>query len=516
MEVYRDTAYIGPYFPYNEKEDFYVHKHFENIGRAAGGFATPQSSLVASFNAAKDQAKTAVKHQFKTLLINTQLDESTKEVLEQIMSNSDDLSISQMQKEVGQILLDALPVSKMGTLMQKESAAFGIDFNTILNKKGIEAAEEFNKLIDQLNEAFKLVTNKDTGPLVAIQLSHFASSATFQDLGQALYQQIVEFRESNQYALLSQFQIQQMQHVFTEITSLSQMMIKGKSKNAKKGKGLAADALRVAIQNIFSTGFAEAVAADIKGLATAAATNTAKDTVKQLSSAIVGNQKYQLSYSDAHGDYTGTLKGDKPQSGKADIRLDNFSVSINRKINGANTAVDLDLSIGISNKFYKNARFPKIQKGSTSSFHSGSTGTIADALIMLFKAANINSDRTMYLAYNTLGHRDTFSQANEALRDAIKTRSIINLFSSRGGITETGQSDFASYMFINGQIVSVWDIIMEADTAVKFTITPEILFASQQEEFNERIVSMNDSIGKAKVQANLLLNKMFARGKVLM
>jgi len=41
------------------------------------------------------------------------------------------------------------------------------------------------------------------------------------------------------------------------------------------------------------------------------------------------------------------------------------------------------------------------------------------------------------------------------LNEVILTRQIIRLFSSRGG-----NEDFAQFMFVNGQIVPIWDIIM--------------------------------------------------------
>ena len=61
-----------------------------------------------------------------------------------------------------------------------------------------------------------------------------------------------------------------------------------------------------------------------------------------------------------------------------------------------------------------------------------------------------------YLAINTIGHgHSEWSIAQQALNEVLLTRQIVRLFSSRGG-----SSDFAQFMFVNGRIVPIYEIIM--------------------------------------------------------
>lgn len=108
-----------------------------------------------------------------------------------------------------------------------------------------------------------------------------------------------------------------------------------------------------------------------------------------------------------------------------------------------------------------------------------------------------------------------------ALNEVILTRQIVRLFSSRGG-----RSDFAQFMFVNGQIVPIWNIIMSTlqdvskSASLQGTKTQpvtlsisgrgEIQNATQtyEESLIERIYNVNKAVQRAKIKAELNLNRL--------
>ena len=70
-------AYTGPYF-FSDTTDYYIHKHLQSIGKAAGGKALSDAELYARFSAHKEQALAASKTQYKNLMQNSISDNGLK------------------------------------------------------------------------------------------------------------------------------------------------------------------------------------------------------------------------------------------------------------------------------------------------------------------------------------------------------------------------------------------------------------------------------------------------------
>ena len=128
-----------------------------------------------------------------------------------------------------------------------------------------------------------------------------------------------------------------------------------------------------------------------------------------------------------------------------------------------------------------------------------------------------------YLSYNILAHSDKPSIAGVSaeLNDLLLTRQLLRIFSTRGG-----SSDFAQFMLVNGQIVSIWELILESENflgalssqaesmhqAITLSIPdrPSICKAAKILNSYKRVHAVNSAINKAKITAHIHLNKLTA------
>ena len=139
-----------------------------------------------------------------------------------------------------------------------------------------------------------------------------------------------------------------------------------------------------------------------------------------------------------------------------------------------------------------------------------------EALQTLFE-----TDWQHYLAYNVLFQgSESLPAATIALQDILLTRQISRLFATRGGV-----KDFSQYVIVNGQVVSIWDLIMYAidnnvgastsmdkrgSQAVVLHIDGRKDIFSYSREINarKRVPGVNKAINKATVMATVRVEKL--------
>ena len=427
--------------------EYYIHQRYQDIGRADNGTAESESSLAIYYNSKKQQALKAAKTQYKELfkqsVIKGDVPEQVQKLLDQAMA-TDDL-MRNLTKSLGEGLSESLNIEKMADLMKEQITANKIDFRKIMNDKAVVSIKQFNNILQALARASLLIRNRDWGVRLGQYLLnslHSTKGNTISrvQLGKNLQQQLNKFQREVQGVTLSQTDIGQINNITEQLNALARALGTGKtSKNEPMGpKGM-----RELVQNIFNTGFAEAISGELVESA-CIGVGQAMENVK-----FSGKDQVAIAYTDTQGRYIRQIG--KPAYGKADVIFPNISFNLSK----AGTGIDktIKISVGISDKFYLNAKFPGVNEKIENSFSSGSGGKLVNILHMLFG----NENRAYYLAFNTIGHGQEIPKAQNALHDIVLTRALVYLFSSRGG-----SKDFAQYMFINGQIVSIWDIIMSA------------------------------------------------------
>ena len=494
--------YSGSY-DYDGGGNIYVHLHAKNIGKAMNGSSVSPSEVAQIFTERKQQAYQASKTQFTQLFKNS-LNQKSQQLLNEVMDDED--LMTELQNEMGKKFQQALEVDKMQKLMELQRSGIATDnFAKIIINNSKDSVKNFNKLLDTMAAAAKML-NSEQGDKLAVALSVGAratGSMSMSQMGAGLRRALNDFEKSNNKKLMTKLEIQQIDSIVQSINSLASMLETGKLAN-KKDK-VSASAIRRMTESIFNTAFAESISAILKETAYIAID-------KEFKSALTGATQVAIQYSNEFGQAI-KEKGIKAY-GKADASFSNVKM----KIDSVNDEINID--IGISDKFYKTNYFPNLPgHDSNQSYSSGSGGTLTEALWSTF-GSNL---RYLYFAYNSLGHgnRSGWDIAQNALNDVILTRQITRLFAARGG-----NQDFAQFMFVNGQIIPIWDIIMSTkqsvglsqsqggndQQAVSISIPDrgEIQKVAQnyRRTTQERIYAVNKTVNKAKILAHVNLNNL--------
>ncbi len=495
MSAVRDY-YSGPY-RFNDTENIYVHLHSRNIGRAMGGQPTSASEIINAFNWRKQQALQASKNQFKTLFLNS-LNQNGADLLQEAFSNDD--IMTQLQKTIGDKLQEALAIDKMVKLMQLERIVATDQFAEKILRESNKSIQAFNFLLKTLAEAYKLI-DSDAGARFATVLSHNGAKRATVAKGQFLLKAMRKFQRDNNNILLTPLQIEQGKQIVETINVLGNALKTGETKG---GDSITRGSIRRMIETIFNTGFAESISAIIKETAYVKLGQTFK-------ASLTGSKQVEIQYSDQFGNLT-NRSTQRAAYGKADATFDNITIILD----GNNTydGLQVKLNIGISDKFYKRNFFPNLPKSdekrsyTTHSYSSGAGGSLSEALQATF-GANL---RYLYYTYNVLGHSNEsdWGMAKIALNEIILIRQIIRLFSARGG-----NQDFAQFMFVNGQIVPVWDIIMTTMNDISaFSLDSLINFKDGLNDLTQvannsqittaqRVYKVNKKINTAKISIHI-------------
>ena len=445
----RANAWTGSYkWP---EPNYYIHSHAINIGRANKGPELKEVGLKQQFNKYKGQALQAVKQQYRNLfqqsIIKTNMSQSALDLLDYAMQKDDKMTA--LTHQIGSALSQALTTEirkgegstkdKMATLMDKKKEAI---------KKMKEASntlDTLNDIIDIYIKVCDLLMNKKLRQYLMIGLNAAKSGGSVNKVGENLLAVLntVKKEIDKHGNLYTKNQIQQILLVMEEMRGLSISLAKyPNDKNPFSQDGIKKMFLRV-----FENGFSEAISGDIA--------STARFQVnKTVDTHFSGKERYRIVYYDEFGENPTVKQTSGSLMGKADLTFKNVKVTLTK---ASGKTEDIYINIGISDKFYStlpfgNEAYPEDQPVKMS---GGGAGKLEDMLISAFG----NDERLLYLSYNTLAFGTLLPAAVQSLQDIVATRGIVNLFSSRGG-----SKDFAQYIFVNNQIVSIWDIITGAST----------------------------------------------------
>lgn len=429
------------------RSDYYIHRHIESIGKASKGARMGDGQLAEIFWNYRNQAYQAVKTQyrslFKTSIVKEETSQQALDIIEAAMSS--DKLMTKISSNMGKALKEALPVSKMRQLMKVYLNLNNIDFNKMEAGLARQRLAQFDKFLQTLYSACLLIKNKQTGIRLGQLLLNVTSgrgNSTRYRVGTNLLAALDQMKREMEGMTLSRLDVSQIEKISFQLETIANFLKSNSNINS----------LSNYFPNLFSQGFAEAISAQL--------TNTVILKVKQEinKAKLVGKQDVRIAYYDEKGLFK--EMNDDPASGKADVIFPN--VQFHMKKNGKVTAqgFSLTISLGVSDKFYKTNKFPGIVqlRKEGQKFSGGGSGQF----IRMLKSTIGENIRTLYLAYNTLAYQDSLSLASRALQEVVSIRGLVNFFAARGG-----QPDFAQYMFINGQVIPIWDVIMATSVFVK-------------------------------------------------
>ena len=414
--------------------NIYVHLHARNIGRAEKGKRQNGASLVKLFNDSKQKAFEASKRDYKKLFFNS-LSSQSQELLNQILNNQD--SFRKVQQQIGKQLQSYLSVESIEKLIdiQKNSNSFKMIENIF--KRNQSAISSFNSLLNSMAQAAKILGTQQ-GAALAVVLSDQAKTTNFSinQKGENLQKALLNFQQNNNKKRISGIELDQVNHIIGTINAFANNV---QNFSTATGKGLTEKGLRTTFNNIFSTGFGQALAAKVSQIGKK---HIAQELIK-----LTGAKTTNIQMLDIEGNILQGLQN-RSAAGKADLTMSDVKFSIEE------LEQQISLNLGISNKLYRSYGFNNLSSNQMSgSYSSGSGGSLEEALYSSF-----SSGRLIYLAYNTIGHgkdNSEYSLAQQALHQVILTRQIVRLFSARGG-----NEDFSQFLFVNGQIIPIYEIIM--------------------------------------------------------
>lgn len=506
MAINTAHSYTGPYIYQNN--DFYIHQHAECVGRATDKAAVSDGLLAKKFSAQKGAAISAAKNYYQTLFLdNLNLSEEDllllrgafEEDLEQVIKTIDNQVKTQMNKVMDRSSLEKLMAIQINS---------AIAARELLNPKSKQSLQAFNNIVNSLADASELI-NSPLGSDLAILLRHstYKKNMGIAQMGQKLYDAVDKFSKTKKVLEVNDKRINQ---VIKSLKTMSSTLIKNKT-TAKK-KSLTEDNIVDVIDSVFNPGFAEAIASQVK--------ETAKFSLEDALIDLTGTKSYHGQLTDSQGKIVG--KDRQKSAGKVDFKLENVKIDLTYGEEASNNSI-INMNIGISNKFYRSLGFSSGQeKIPNITFGSGSGGTLKEAINAIF-----DGERDRYLVYNVLAHQNSLDGAAAALNDLILTRQINRLFATRGG-----NKDFAQYIFVNGEVVSVWQLIEYAANnfvgtsssqslkkdaqALSLSIPgrPDIINAGQIRDAKERCKQVNSFINSSTIAAHIHVNKLIQAIKI--
>lgn len=432
----RKRGYTGDYF-YKDTSDFYIHQHMTNIGRAAKGAAMNDMSLAQLISNQKQAASLAAKSYYqKMYLENLTLPEEEMTLLKGAFEEDIESMIRVIDEQVKQQMFDIMNRDSLQDLRKAQKDAVAAS-KGLLSSDTREAIASFNSVLDSLANASKLIESPLGADLaILLQATKYKNSVgmnDMQNMGQKLNHALQGFIERNKIAEINDDRIKL---VLTSLGTFAESLYKGQTKSKKKK--LTEDNITNIVDTLFNPGFAEVVASQVRNIADFSIENAAL---------LTGTKTYQTELTDEFGKVIG-FDSRKPAAGKVDFKFENVAVDLKHDL--TREIGNIELNIGISNKFYRangfytgKGKMPKIE------FSSGSGGTLKEAIDSIF-----SGDRTKYLIYNVLAHQEHLDASIAALNDVILTRQINKLFASRGG-----SADFAQYIFVNGEVISILQLI---------------------------------------------------------
>ena len=482
--------------------DFYIHKRKEDIGKAANGSQLSDKDIAMVFSRQKEQAGEAAKTFYKELFLeNLKLNQNSLQLINSIFEDDTDTMLTEIDKQLKNKLQQAINQDELGTLMAlyKDSSKQSKD----LLSGTRQATAAFNKILQNIADA-SLLINGDLGPALASVLvyykEHGNKKMSLEQMGQNLSMAIYDFVRAYPYIPLEEAKIYE---VLMALDSLSKTFTTGKTTT---NNDVVSSNIADVVDAMFSKGFSEVVGSQLNSVAGLAIN---KELAK-----IKGSDTVQVQKSDIKG-YLTELDGGA-YAGKTDYEFPNVSVSID-KTKATPEGGDIKMNIGISNKFYRSSAFPGgTYDGQKIHFSSGSGGTIKEVLSSL-----LETDLQHYLAYNTLFQSSSgLPAATIALQDIILTRQITRLFATRGGV-----KDFSQYVIVNGQVVSIWDLLQYATNrnvglsqsmdkggsqAIVLHIRgrTDIFEYSNESNARIRVPNVNKAINKATVIAEVRMEKL--------
>lgn len=496
------NAYTKSYIFHQDR--FYIHQHAHCIGRANNGSALSDTGLAGILSEQKVDASNAAEKQYLDLFFqNVRIEDEDMMLLNSAFKYDPQKIAAEIDKQIKQSLQQGLNQKMSKRFLANQMKAVDVS-SKIFSSDAKEALVAFSTLFECIGDTVKLIEGKE-GAYLAQLLNACQKNGNIVQMGEELSRILQLFIAKYP---MQKIQGKRIEDAYKALKSLSLRLTTMKLANKKDP--LTAENIRRVVEKVFNPGLAEAVHSQIDAAGQLAFMRSSIEMAGKL-------PKHKIQFTDEHGRVV-NMDGIRNQStmGKVDFKIPHAKFVFKSRNKGLD-GIEMDIDIGISNKFYRTASFTWGSEGITSNtgFSGGSGGSLKEAIYSLF-----GGEYLRYLAYNTIAHEADLKKATAALTDLLLTRQINRIFATRGGT-----NDFAQYMLINGEVVSMFDILwyvqnhfsgksnslagsdMQA-VALSIKKRPEILEAVKNTNAKERVYSVNKAISSARVTAYVHIDKL--------
>ena len=449
---------------------YYIHYHMNNIGKLIGqeendGYRSYNQKLTEVFNKnLEDRAVKATKRHYANLLrTNAKSVNGNSEVTkfldyildpnlgDKVINNLDMIVKNKLQYEINEDWIAK-------TLALRKDRALKINGGGAYIKDDIhKTCEEVNKMLKIITSGLSIYNNQGQDVLFGIVE---LNGNNFNDLSQCgvyLQNQLLQFKAALENGKIFTINRKHVEAAMKGIETIAKALIA--PKNSKNEDYTYNSLLTILTNQALSTDIGEVFCYRLDNKINEAINSAFVNFADKFKRE--GDNPVSFELYDSEGNLQikeggAAITEGKSEFQKIDEQAEGIKMSLS-EITKNKYSGYLELKIGISNKFYtsRNITFNLNNTSSTNEFSVGGGINLAQALKI-----TLSNPAELYLAYNGLAYEKETGiskKAIKSLKNAIAVRSLINLFSSRGG-----SSDFAGYIVINGAIVSVWDIIMYA------------------------------------------------------
>ena len=487
------------------RNNYYIHKHVENIGQANGNGiqGVNPDYLIDNYETQKEKIFNTSKAIFKNLLSDS-INEGAESLLETAFNNDD--NITKLTNEIQSALQESLSVNiiEKGLQLQKD---INIDYNKIITGKGKQKIEEFDKLLQVIADACKLLQSKEGNDLAAalLALQNKGNNTQTKTLGKELQKALDIFSQKNKGESINR---QRVQRVVKYINDLGNLLIKYSDPSIKKDADKRKKGMASAMSNLFGTGLQEVFTSMVH--------KSVNASIDSSCIKLIGDKSDNtITVYDKNGNAIKNVGS--PKQGKTDILLPNVKVKFSGYQDQDGGIIDID--IGISNKAYV-TNFGKEGKNNSQTYSLGSGGSLKYAIEDIYE---LNFHR--YLAYNLLVRQNEadFQDILKKMYDLILTREFVRIASSRN------EKEFSQFIVANGRVVSIWQLIMSTknfvgetsstnkDQAISLSIPyekrQEMIKAGLIENQKLRYESANKAINNTSIYGKLHLDKLISSTK---
>lgn len=435
---------------------FYIHLNDINIGNRISS-----QNITINWDQHRNRVINQTKNNYITLFNqNLKTDDMTLKALSEFMGLNQQQLITQINKDLGKKLQDEIRVDSLANLHQmvKNGNVSKLISNSINDKN--ENIKNLKQALKVVAQCLKLLEPKrqDGGALGAILLNtvNDKTITSFKELGKELATALKDYNVKNKYRSIQKDALEDAQSL---LRNLSHVLQEGNFKSSGRDistKGLS----RLILNNIVSTAIAQGLGFVIK--------TKSQDLLYKATISSTGTAKVQ---SDSE-------LSDKKITGKTDVKIQNVNYKLDL-LDYGETSGSLIMDIGLSLKFYTNQKFNDLTKKgenqiiSTQSINSGSGGILGEAITAIF-----NQPIHKYLVYNYYAHSNEEQLNIKQMNDLILKQQILKLFAS------AGKGEFSQFMLVNGEIISIWDI-------VQYVLKSELFLSQGQKGSNKQGLALN-------------------------